>query len=130
MAVMDKSNCVDRAEDVIKSLRVKNKNGDFELKLTTSKIRNILAMTSELYNEVQRLRGNELTDELYSRVKYLKMRIAYEAGRDEKAVKPFVQKAQLMEELDRIGKSKDKLLTFCTYMEALVAYHRYYGGRD
>lgn len=130
MAGIEKSNYVDKAEEVIKGLRIKDKNGKLILTLTTSKIRNILAMVSELYNEVQRQRDTVLSDEMASRVKYLKMRIAYEAGRDEKTVKPFVQKAELMEEIDKIGKSREKLLTFCNYMEALVAYHKYYGGKD
>lgn len=130
MAGIEKSNYVDKAEEVIKGLRIKDKNGKLILTLTTSKIRNILAMVSELYNEVQRQRDAVLSDEMASRVKYLKMRIAYEAGRDEKTVKPFVQKAELMEEIDKIGKSREKLLTFCNYMEALVAYHKYYGGKD
>ena len=56
MAGIEKSNYVDKAEEVIKGLRIKDKNGKLILTLTTSKIRNILAMVSELYNEVQRQR--------------------------------------------------------------------------
>ena len=29
-----------------------------------------------------------------------------------------------------IGDSKEKFLLFCKYMEALVAYHRFYGGKE
>ena len=57
------------------------------------------------------------------------MRMAYEAGR-EKTVKNFLDTANLLQEINRIGKSKKALLEFCHYMEALVAYHKFYGGKE
>lgn len=118
---------VDRAEKAIKKLIVVNKKGDEIINLTTSKIRNILSLVSDLYNDAQRYRSEELSEDLYNRVQYLKMRMAYEAGR-ENTVKEFLKKAELFEEIDKIGKSKKALIEFCHYMEALVAYHRFYGG--
>ena len=59
------------------------------------------------------------------------MRIAYEAGRDkDHSVRNFVEKAELFKIIDEIGENKENLMLFCRYMEALVAYHRYYGGKD
>lgn len=117
-------NYVERAENVIKNL--KNKKID----LTTSKIRNILSMVSDLYNDAQRLNNCEkLSDEMYMRTQYLKMRLAYEAGRD-KITKDFIEKAELIEEIDNIKKSKTALLDFCHYVEALVAYHKYYIAKE
>ena len=118
---------VDRAEKAIKKLIVVNKKGDEIINLTTSKIRNILSLVSDLYNDAQRYRSDELSEDLYNRVQYLKMRMAYEAGR-ENTVKEFLKKAELFEEIDKIGKSKKALIEFCHYMEALVAYHKFYGG--
>lgn len=118
---------VDRAEKAIKKLIVVNKKGDEIINLTTSKIRNILSLVSDLYNDAQRYRSEELSEDLYNRVQYLKMRMAYEAGR-ENTVKEFLKKAELFEEIDKIGKSKKALIEFCHYMEALVAYHKFYGG--
>ena len=45
-------------------------------------------------------------------------------------VKKFVIKAELLEQLSNIRADKERLLLFCRYMEALVAYHRYHGGND
>ena len=118
---------VDRAEKAIKKLIVVNKKGDEIINLTTSKIRIILSLVSDLYNDAQRYRSEELSEDLYNRVQYLKMRMAYEAGR-ENTVKEFLKKAELFEEIDKIGKSKKALIEFCHYMEALVAYHKFYGG--
>ena len=84
---------VDRAEKAIKKLIVVNKKGDEIINLTTSKIRNILSLVSDLYNDAQRYRSEELSEDLYNRVQYLKMRMAYEAGR-ENTVKEFLKKAE------------------------------------
>ena len=99
------------------------------LALTTSKIRGLLSMTASIYTDVQRNRSETLSEELQSRVQYLRMRVAYEAGRDP-VVKKFVIKAELLEQLSNIRADKERLLLFCRYMEALVAYHRYHGGND
>lgn len=126
MVKLQTDNYVEIAEGVIKNL---NRDKENKLLLTTSKIRNILAMVSELYNDAQRLRAETLSEDLVGRVQYLKMRVAYEAGRDG-IVMDFVKKAELLEEIDRIGRKKEQLLLFCHYMEALVAYHKFLGGRD
>ncbi len=124
-------NYVSRAEGVIKELK-RDRNG--RIVLTTSKIRNILSMVSDLYNDAQRYRNETLKDDiydLYRRTQYLKMRMAYEAGRDgNDDVKDFIEKAKLIDEINKVGRSKAKLLDFCHYMEALVAYHKYYSKKE
>ncbi len=126
MVKLQTDNYVEIAEGVIKNL---NRDKENKLLLTTSKIRNILAMVSELYNDAQRLRAETLSEDLVGRVQYLKMRVAYEAGRDG-IVMDFVKKAELLGEIDRVGRKKERLILFCHYMEALVAYHKFLGGRD
>ncbi|MEY8319958.1 type III-A CRISPR-associated protein Csm2 [Lachnospiraceae bacterium 46-61] len=133
-------NYVDEAEKVINSLEKKIiKNGEEQLLLTTSKIRNILSMVNDIYNDTLHYKEDKIDSELKGRVQYLRMRIAYEMGRDDevkianKKVKPvedFAKKAKLIENIKSIGDSKQNLILFCRYMEALVAYHKYYGGRD
>lgn len=126
MVKLQTDNYVEQAEKVMQDLQAAGKG---QIKLTTSKIRSILAMVSELYNDAQRLRAETLSEDLVGRVQYLKMRIAYEAGR-EGYVREFVKKAAILEEIGRIGRKKEQLLLFCHYMEALVAYHKFLGGRD
>jgi CRISPR-associated protein Csm2 len=120
---------VDRAEEVIKSISIPQGNGKRKINLTTSKIRNILAMVTEIYNDVIHEKGEKLSDEMIERIQYLRLRIVYEAGRD-KDVKEFVDKSGILNDVKKIGNSKKKFLDFCKYVEALVAYHRFYGGRD
>ena len=54
--------------------------------------------------------------------------MAYEAGR-ESAVKSFFEKAHLMGMLDSVL-TYDQFLLYCRYAESLVAYFKYYGGKD
>lgn len=120
---LTKENYVGEAESVIRQL----KKGSY--RLTTSKIRKLLALVSELYNDVKRERSNMLNSDWVSRIQYVRMHIAYEAGRDP-VVKEFVQQADLLDIIRHIGTDKEKLIIFCHYMEALVAYHRFYDGKD
>jgi len=117
-----------QAEQVIKEL--KRLLGNDWKELTTSKIRNILAMVSELYNDVITEQDDLLSPELQSRIEYLKVRLVYECGREPYVVKPFVTKAGLLDLLNNIGGSRENFKKFARYMEALVAYHRFYGGQD
>ena len=78
-------------------------------------------------DEAERVIG-ELLEESQLKLMRLRVRIIYD-GR-EKAVREFVEKAQLLEYIKGIGKSRAEMIQFAHYMEALVAYHRYYGGRE
>ncbi len=124
---LDKLTYVKQAEGVIRD-EISKDNYD-KPKITTSQIRNILTMTNELYNAVRFSNEEKLSEKLRSHIQYTKMKIAYSAGRDN-TVKDFVEKSCLMQYLDEIGESRDKLITFCHYAEALVAYHKFYGGKD
>ena len=161
MKYINKLNYVDEAEKAIKSLMENDDNGNRnnkngqnnkgngynrngqnnkgsgkkQIKLTTSKIRNILMMVSDLYNEAIRNKDEKLNEDIVSRTKYMKMRLVYEIGRDKSngkrfGVEEFARKAHLIEIIDSIGDKRENLILFCNYMEALVSYHKYYGGRD
>ena len=62
-----------------------------------------------------------------TKISMMRGRLAYECGRD-KDVKAFVQKAKLTEYLKRINGNRKKLEQFANYMEALVAFQRYYSA--
>lgn len=97
--------------------------------VTTSKIRNLLAMASDIYNEVVILQEDQLSDELNGRIEYLRIRFVYEAGR-EQTVRDFVTDAKLVEILKEIKGSRKNYILFSRYMESLVAFHKFYGGKD
>lgn len=121
--VVTEENYVEEAEKVIKEI-------GYNRDLTTSKLRNLLALSSDIYNMVMQQNKDVLTEEVKSRIEYLKVRFLYEAGRDEKGVKQLVENANLLGVLKNVKGSKKNYILFNRYMEALVAFHRYYGGDD
>lgn len=129
MQELSKTNFADQAEKVVQSMIETDRKGNPTIRLTTSKIRNLLSMTNVLYNHARQKGDETLNEDLLRDIQYLKMRFAYESGR-EPEVKKFVDKAEIKEHIQAIGKSREKLLLFCNYIESLVAYHRYYGGKD
>lgn len=127
---LNEQNYVDFAERVIVKLSQKtDKNGKNVQMVTTSKIRNLLAMTADIYNDIMNQNENELSDETCAKIEYLRVRFVYESGREPK-VKDLVTEAQILELLKNIGKSKERYILFNHYMEALVAFHRFYDGKD
>lgn len=126
---LNKLTYVRQAEKVISEELIRDKRDNSKFQLTSNQIRNILTMTNELYNSVRFSNDENISEDLRSHIQYTKMKIAYSAGRD-RAVKDFVEKSCLIQYLDEVGDSRDMLITFCHYAEALVAYHKFYGGDD
>ncbi len=123
---LDENNYVELAEEAIKKLKsqVNERNHKPLLVVTTSKIRNLLAMTAEIYNEVQNDPNEHLSEDIKGRINYLKVRIVYEAGRED-SVKRFVKTAAILEHLDEIKGNRKQYILFSRYMEALVAYRKF-----
>ena len=136
MRTIDQNHYVDQAEQVIRTLqsRTRERRDGTSVPVpmvTTSKIRNLLAMTSDIYNETLGLPQGPLQERLRSRIEYLRVRFIYEAGKDpEGRVRDFVTEAKILDILKEIQGDKDNFLLFAHYMEALVAFHKFYGGRD
>lgn len=125
MKMLNKLEYVKQAENVIEKLE-RDENDD--INLTTNKIRNMLALTNELYNMAKRVKGDKIGEDIQSHIQYIKMKLVYEAGRDGSS-KDFVNKSEILTYLDSVGDSKETLIMICHYMEALVAYHKYNGGK-
>jgi CRISPR-associated protein, csm2 family len=118
-----------------------NKENDKDTKekfyiVTTTKLRNLLAMISDIYNDVITQGGTEgngdkLNADITKRINYLKVKVVYESGRDN-SVRKFVDRANISKHLDDVIKSKSKadFILFCRYMEALVAYRKFYFEGD
>ena len=120
---------LDKVENTIKELKTKkNQRGKPIGLLTVSQIRNLLAMSADILNEVLEYPEENLSEELLDRVSYLTVRFYYEAGRDEK-VKSFIETAKLLPFLKGI-KTRKQYIQYYQYMEALVAFHKYNGRKD
>lgn len=110
---------------------------------STSSIRNILALINNVSMKVANCQENTLPQDIMNDISYLKVRIAYSYGRDRSSFNPrnsstyenqcklavFIDETRLLELLLCID-TKQKYEIFAKYVEALIAYHKYYGGRD
>ena len=124
---------VDEAERIMSNLMSQPK------KVTTSKIRGLLSLVTEIFN-VENLRTEEaLLPESVVKINLMRVRVAYEYGRDtgesvgkDKAypMKDFISQSHLLEYLKGISTDRADLIRFAHYMEALVAFHRYFGGKE
>lgn len=127
------TNFGDIAEAKIKDLKdrpFKNDRGREE-KITTSKIRGILELVNKIYNQVINSKEALLPDDVLSDIAYIKVKIAYESGR-EAVVKDFVERTDLMTVITdvMVEETRTSFLLFARYVESLVAYFKFYGGRD
>lgn len=128
--IINDQNYVDKAEHAIVELSQKvGRNGRPIPMVTTSQIRVLLAMVSDIYNDVQDETSETLSNDIIGRINYMKVRFYYQAGREPK-VKDFLETAQVFDVIGGINGKRDNFLLFSRYMEALVAFHKYYGGKD
>ncbi|MDR2400848.1 MAG: type III-A CRISPR-associated protein Csm2 [Deferribacteraceae bacterium] len=126
--VLTKTNYGDEAEKVIKELKDKASNKKDDI-ISTSQMRNLYTVVNQLYNDVILSTGEQLSEEYQSRFSYLRIRMAYEAGRT-KSVKKFITVAELFKQHEVVKGSREKFILFCRYFEALVAYHKYYADDE
>lgn len=114
---INKENYVNEAENCIKKIA--------NNKLSTNQIRKILSLSSAIYDDLRLI--DCWNDSLTDSFQYLKLRCVYESGRTD-TVNQFISEANIITYLDEIIREKNyqKALLFCKYMEALVAYHKFY----
>ena len=129
-------NIVQTAENDMVEISTKDpQNADKrKFKVTTTQIRKFLAAVSSISNKVNiyklhNYNAEVVPQDLADEISYLKILLIYQAGR-EKAVKEFAEQTALAEWINYIGNSIEKYEKFAKYVEALVAYHKYYGGKD
>lgn len=133
---------VKRAENILTELqerenREKNdRNIKYKFKLvTTSQLRKFLALSNAIYNEVKilelkgEIKNDKLPEDIINEILSMKVKLVYQCGR-EKAVKDFVEKSELLSEIDKINGSYTAFKDFFSYVEALTAYHKFVGGKD
>ncbi len=125
---------VTEAEKAIEGLKYKDKNNRDRIDVKTSQIRKFRTAVHFVRNKVDlykaKNKGAEaLSKELTAEIKFLKVNLLYQAGRTV-AVKQFMTISKLDVIIDSIGDSLARFVKFTKYVEALVAYHKFLGGRD
>lgn len=97
-------------------------------KLTTSQIRNIFGEVRAIEQDVP-VGATELPIGVQRRLLMLKPKLAYQVGRfsNNDALRAFAN--TLTEAIDLVGNDARRFHTFVDLFEAILAYHRRYGGR-
>ena len=103
---LSNKNYVDLAEKVIKHIKDTEKPANI---ITTTKLRSILSLNSEIYNMVTHDSKEKLSEEIEAKIQYLKVKVVYEMGREG---------------------TKTSYILFARYLEALVAFRKYIIGKD
>lgn len=125
---------VQEAQEIVRGLKRDNRGN---IALTTSQIRKFLSAVNVINNRVLAWEAKgaaaevPLPPELVGEIRYLQVRLAYQAAKDTYGnVRDFMAKAKLVERIKAIGSSQEKYREFARLVEAIVAYHKFEGGRD
>lgn len=124
MSIQDAKKIVDKLE--------KDKRGNFHL--TTNQIRKFLAGVNGVHNRIMayqaegKITNDILPQDIIDDIQYVKVKLIYQSGR-ERAVKDFIQIGDIEARIDEIGNSKQKFKEFNRFIEGIVAYHKYQGGK-
>ncbi len=96
---------------------------------TTTQLRKIFTHINKIQNKAEFVfrdtEGEGLPTEIANELQYLKIQIVYQMARESK-VKGFFEKIRLTDRIDNI-KTKTEFHEFCKYMEAIIAYQKFYG---
>lgn len=114
---------INSAEDFVKKNSL-NKN------ITTSQIRKFLSAVNKINNKIiYQNDSDDLSKDIIDEIAYMRIQFAYirgKAGNNEGLKK-------LHEELDNEMKNikkKSEFINFARYVEAIVAYHKFFGGKE
>lgn len=92
--------------------------------LTKRQIRNIFGAVKQIQMFWQ---GDEQRTAAYRQLLMLKPRLRYQAKR-ERGVEPLVE--VLDQAIDHVGDDRERFLRLVDFVEAILAYHTAYGGRE
>ena len=126
-------NYVDEAERIMRALISSGTT------VTTSKIRNLLSLVTDIYNDESIRTEDKLKPDSVVKLNLMRVRVAYEYGRDNGEsvgkdkvypMREFITQAHLREYLKGISTDRADLIRFAHYMEALVAFHCYFSSKE
>ncbi len=116
---------IEEAKNIVENKIDKKKDGKTP-KITTSQLRKFLSAVNAISNKVQITTEEKLSQELINEIQYLRVKLAYQAGRYDE-VRDLMIKANLDTEIKNI-KTKQDFINFARFIEAIIAFHKYNKG--
>jgi len=99
--------------------------------VTSSQVRNIFGYVKKIEVAESTCTGPTLGDKSYGKLILLSPKLAYAIGR---ANRPSDEGLKLMKHvfdecIEKIEKNSDRFKRFMSFFEAILSYHKYYGGK-
>lgn len=122
---------INKAESFVKNNNIANQ-------ISTSQIRKFLAAVNKINNKIRYQNNDDiLSEDIVAEIAYMRVQFAYIVGKNKSSNyknKDNEGLEKLHKELDdaiaNIKDSKSNFINFARYVEAIVAYHKFHGGRD
>ena len=115
---------INKAKDFVK-------NNNHTRAITTSKIRKFLSDVNKIINKIRYQNNSDiLSEDIVAEIAYMRVQFAYIVGKDNKNEGLKKLHKELDDAIANINKNKNEFINFAKYVEAIVAYHKFYGGRD
>ncbi|MEI0539574.1 type III-A CRISPR-associated protein Csm2 [Brachyspira pulli] len=120
---------INKAEEFVKSKNITS--------ISTSQIRKFLSAVNKINNKVKYQNDSEeLSNDIVDEIAYMRVQFAYIVGKNKTKGDGILKKS--MEELynklepamAEIKTSKAAFINFARYVEAIIAYHKFYGGKE
>ena len=112
---------ISNAEQFVVDNNIKN--------ITKSQIRKFLAAVNKISNMVKLSNDEELNDDILDEIKYMQIQFAYIVGKNNKNNEVKKLYEELKKEMNNLKTKKD-FINFARYIEAIVAYHKFHGGKE
>ena len=112
---------ISNAEQYVVDNNIKN--------ITKSQIRKFLAAVNKISNMVKLSNDEELNDDILDEIKYMQIQFAYIVGKNNKNNEVKKLYEELKKEMNNLKTKKD-FINFARYIEAIVAYHKFHGGKE
>lgn len=98
--------------------------------ISTSQIRKFLSAVNKINNKIKYQNDSDiLSEDIVAEIAYMRVQFAYIVGKNNNDSLKKLHK-ELDKAIIEIKNSKSKFINFARYVEAIVAYHKFYGGKD
>lgn len=123
---------INKAKDFVENnLCRKNMKNELISQISTSQIRKFLSAVNKINNKINyRNNSDVLSDDIVAEIAYMRVQFAYIVGKDNKNEGLKKLHKELDDAIANINKNKNEFINFARYVEAIIAYHKFYGGRD
>lgn len=115
---------INKAESFVKNNNIANQ-------ISTSQIRKFLSAVNKINNKIRYQNNDDiLSEDIVAEIAYMRVQFAYIVGRNKNNEGFKKLHKELDDAIANIKNSKSNFINFARYVEAIIAYHKFHGGKD